>query len=52
MGLGLWVSNGIVVKHGGSVKVRSSVAPGRRGTVVSIFLQAAPGLVQPGQHGC
>lgn len=37
-GLGLWVSNGIVQKHGGSIHVRSSIEPGRAGTCFSIFL--------------
>ena len=37
-GLGLWVSNGIVQKHGGYIRVRSSVAPGRTGTCFSVFL--------------
>ncbi|HET8666483.1 MAG TPA: PAS domain S-box protein, partial [Terriglobales bacterium] len=37
-GLGLWVSNGIVQKHGGTIRVRSSVVPGRSGTCFSVFL--------------
>jgi PAS domain S-box-containing protein len=37
-GLGLWVSQEIVQKHGGKITLRSSVAPGRTGTVFSIFL--------------
>lgn len=37
-GLGLWVSKQIVDKHQGLIRARSSVAPGRRGTVVSIVL--------------
>ena len=37
-GLGLWVSREIVQKHGGNITLRSSVAPGRSGTVFSIFL--------------
>jgi signal transduction histidine kinase len=39
-GLGLWVSRGIVQKHHGFMRVRSSTAPGRSGTVFSIFLPA------------
>ena len=39
-GLGLWVTNGIVRKHGGSIRVRSTVAPGRSGTCFAIFLPA------------
>ncbi len=37
-GLGLWVSREIIQKHGGSIALRSSVAPGHSGTVFSIFL--------------
>ena len=40
-GLGLWVVKGIVEKHGGSVRIRSSDAPERSGTVISIFWPAA-----------
>jgi signal transduction histidine kinase len=37
-GLGLWVSRGIVQKHGGSIRVRSQAEGPHRGTVFSIFL--------------
>lgn len=37
-GLGLWVSSGIVAKHGGSIRLRSSTRNGRSGTVFNIFL--------------
>jgi signal transduction histidine kinase len=37
-GLGLWVSQGIVVKHGGSLRMRSCTRPGHSGTVFSICL--------------
>jgi PAS domain S-box-containing protein len=37
-GLGLWVSRELVEKHGGSLRVRSSTANSRCGTVFSIFL--------------
>lgn len=37
-GLGLWTSRGIVVRHEGNIKVRSSTAPGRSGTCFVIFL--------------
>jgi PAS domain S-box-containing protein len=40
-GLGLWVSEGIVHKHGGKLRVRSTQEPGRSGTCFSIFLPAA-----------
>lgn len=36
-GLGLWVSLGIVNKHGGSIRFRSRVEKGRSGTVFNIF---------------
>jgi signal transduction histidine kinase len=36
-GLGLWVVRGIVTKHEGSIKMRSSVRVGHSGTVVSIL---------------
>jgi signal transduction histidine kinase len=39
-GLGLWVTQGIVNKHGGWLRVRSTVRPGRSGTCVSLFLPA------------
>ena len=35
-GLGLWVVNNIVDKHGGRIRVRSSTRPGATGTVVSV----------------
>ena len=41
-GLGLWISHGIVAKHGGSLHVRSSDQPGRNGTVFSLFLPCQP----------
>jgi len=37
-GLGLWISDGIVRKHGGSIRVCSSTRRGRRGTCFSVFL--------------
>ncbi len=39
-GLGLWVSRGIVQKHGGQIRFRSSTRTGRSGTVFSVFLPA------------
>ena len=41
-GLGLWVSAGIVKKYGGSIRVRSSLNPRRRGTSFMIFLPLTP----------
>jgi len=40
-GLGLWVSQGIVHKHGGTIKVRSSTTESRHGTCFIIFLPLA-----------
>jgi len=37
-GLGLWLSYGIVQKHGGSIRVRSRTTPGHSGTTFSLFL--------------
>jgi PAS domain S-box-containing protein len=39
-GLGLWVSKGIVERHGGTIRLRSRTTPGCSGTVFSIFLPA------------
>jgi signal transduction histidine kinase len=39
-GLGLWVLRGIVSKHEGTIRIRSSDAAGKSGTVVSLFLPA------------
>ncbi|HST10884.1 MAG TPA: PAS domain S-box protein [Terriglobales bacterium] len=37
-GLGLWLSEGIVRKHHGRIRVRSSERPGQSGTTFSLFL--------------
>jgi len=37
-GLGLWLCKGIVEKHRGSIRVKSSTAPGNSWTVFSVFL--------------
>jgi signal transduction histidine kinase len=37
-GLGLWVSRELVLKHGGSLRVRSRTSNPQCGTVFSIFL--------------
>jgi signal transduction histidine kinase len=34
----LWASHGIVSAHGGTIRARSSVTPGRSGTMFSVFL--------------
>ncbi|HEX4066973.1 MAG TPA: ATP-binding protein [Acidobacteriaceae bacterium] len=45
-GLGLWVSRDIVLKHGGSITVRSSGNPARHGSVFRIFLPSQ-GVLRP-----
>ena len=37
-GLGLWISKGIIQRHGGTLRVRSAVSGQQHGTVVSVFL--------------
>jgi len=37
-GLGLWVTQGIVHRLGGSIRVRSTTRPGKSGTCFSIFV--------------
>ncbi len=37
-GLGLWVTRGLIEKHGGAIRVWSSTQPGKSGTAFSIFL--------------
>lgn len=37
-GLGLWITRGIIERHGGKISVRTSVRPGNSGTAFSIFL--------------
>jgi signal transduction histidine kinase len=43
-GLGLWVSRGIITKHGGSIDLTSDTSESRHGTVVSVFLATKPVL--------
>ena len=40
-GLGLWVSKGIVEKHGGSIRVRSRIGA-EHGTIFAVWLPQAP----------
>ena len=44
-GLGLWVSDGIVRKHGGFIRAHSSTRAGHSGTAFSVFLPADNPLV-------
>jgi PAS domain S-box-containing protein len=41
-GLGLWVSRGIMTKHGGSIDLHSSTDPIHHGTTASVFLATKP----------
>jgi len=41
-GLGLWVSRGIVEKHEGSMKFRTSTNSGHSGTCFNVFLPNEP----------
>lgn len=49
-GLGLWVTQSIINRYGGSLQIRSSVSPARHGTVFSLFLplNLRPVAVFPG----
>jgi two-component system CheB/CheR fusion protein len=40
-GVGLWVSHGIVARHGGSIRIRSNAGP-RHGTCFTVFLPLNP----------
>jgi PAS domain S-box-containing protein len=40
-GLGLWVSRELIEKHGGQMRVRSTTAKSRTGTVFSLFLPSS-----------
>jgi signal transduction histidine kinase len=41
-GLGLWATQGIVHRLGGSIRVRSKTQPGKSGTSFSVFLPSQP----------
>ena len=43
-GLGLWVSRGIINKHGGSIELDSSTDNGAHGTIGSVFLATKPAI--------
>jgi signal transduction histidine kinase len=44
-GLGLWVSRGIINKHGGSIEITSDMSKQAHGSVVTVFLAAKPVIV-------
>jgi PAS domain S-box-containing protein len=46
-GLGLWVSQGIIRKHAGSIQLLSQTEGPQRGTTASIFLASKP-IIDPG----
>ncbi len=48
-GLGLWVSRGIVERHGGRIRFKSRIIPGQSGTVFTVFLpsDAIPRSIEP-----
>src|SRR6201997_366764 len=46
-GLGLWVSLGIVQKHGGTVRISNSTEGDLRGAVVRVYLPEKPQPVEP-----
>ena len=46
-GLGLWVSRGIMTKHGGSISLTSSTDAVHHGTTVSVFMATNP-VIQAG----
>jgi PAS domain S-box-containing protein len=41
-GLGLWVSRGIINKHGGTISLKSDTSQATHGTVASVFLATNP----------
>jgi PAS domain S-box-containing protein len=50
-GLGLWVSNGIVKKHGGRILMHTSTSNGQSGTVFSVVLPAGNAYAQSAATG-
>jgi two-component system, sporulation sensor kinase C len=44
-GLGLWISKGIIEKHRGSIRFRSSTKPGSSGTVFQVFIPYEGSLI-------
>lgn len=46
-GLGLWVAKGVVGRHEGTIRMRSSTEHGRSGTIFSVFLPAGAAYSVP-----
>ena len=46
-GLGLWITQGIVVRHGGNIRVKSNTHPGTSGTIFITFLPQHNGDTPP-----
>jgi signal transduction histidine kinase len=44
--LGLWISRGIVEKHGGQIRARSGAIGGRSWTVFSVVLPCTAGAMR------
>jgi PAS domain S-box-containing protein len=49
-GLGLWVCKSIVENHHGSIRMRSATAPGKSGTVFSVFLPISTQPIEAEVH--
>ncbi|SEG04177.1 PAS domain S-box-containing protein [Bryocella elongata] len=49
-GLGLWVSQGIVHKHGGSIHIDTNVTTEHHGTTIAVFLPFGAAVL-PSEHG-
>ncbi|HMF64912.1 MAG TPA: HAMP domain-containing sensor histidine kinase, partial [Edaphobacter sp.] len=49
-GLGLWVSQGIVSKHGGSIEISSDTDATSHGTTVAVFLAEKPTITTAPAH--
>jgi signal transduction histidine kinase len=48
-GHGLWVSQGIIRKHAGSIQLDSRIDGPNRGTTASVFLVSKP-IINPGDY--
>ncbi len=46
-GLGLWISRGIITKHGGTIDLESTTQPEDHGTRVNVFLANNPAISLP-----